>query len=156
MPFSEDIEHVLNYLDQAAGQGLHKRNDMGTLLELAIEFDRHEEMNELIFHGRVLHNLYGTLRRASAGAEGYAKVEHEFAAAVESVRDRLANLLADAAEEHIQRFEIHYYASTQGSLRNLIDLAHDLGVLKSVQNERKHQAHADPGDDAPSDPDATA
>ncbi|MBS1913221.1 MAG: hypothetical protein JST22_14630 [Bacteroidetes bacterium] len=156
MPFSEDIEHVLNFLDQAAGQGLHKRNDLGTLLELAIEFDRHEEMNELIFHGRVLHNLYGTLRRASSGAEGYAKVEHEFTAAVETLRDRLAHLLADADEEHIQRFEIHYYAATQGSLRNLIDLAHDLGVLKSVQNERKHQPHTDQGDDVGHGQDATS
>ena len=63
-----------------------------------------------------------------------------------------------AGAEHVERFELHYYAATQGSLRNLIDLAHDLGVLKSVQNERKHadhsaEDHADEGsaDERPAD-----
>jgi hypothetical protein len=38
---------------------------------------------------------------------------------------------------------------TQGSIRNLIDLAHDLGVLKSVQNQQKYGSSSD----APSDED---
>lgn len=147
MPFSDDIEFVLAYLDQAAGQGLHKRNDIGILLELAAERDAHEEMNELVFHGRVLHNLYRTLHKASPGAEGYPRLQSEFTAAVEAVLDRLARVLVDADAEHIERFEVHYYAATQGSLRNLLDLAHDLGVLKSVQNERKHAGNPTEGDE---------
>lgn len=138
MPFSDDIEFVLTYLDQTAGQGLHKRNDIGTLLELAAERGAHEEMNELAFHGRVLHNLYRTLQKAPPGSEGYPRLQAEFTAAVEALLDRLARVLVDAETEHIERFEVHYYAATQGSLRNLLDLAHDLGVLKSVQNDRKH------------------
>lgn len=149
MPFSDDIEYVLDYLDQAAGQGLHKRGDMGTLLELAAERGAHDEMNELIFHGRHLHNIYRTLRRSSAGAEGYATLEREFSTAVETVLDRLARVLVDAETQHIERFEAHYYAATQGSIRNLLDLAHDLGVLKSVQNDNKHGGRADEAPEGP-------
>jgi hypothetical protein len=136
--FSPDTEHVLDYLDHASGQGLRKRNDMGTLLELAAERGAHEEINELTFHGRHLFNLYTTLRRESPQATGYATLEREFSAAVETTRDCLAKALVDAGEEHVERFQSQYYAMTQGSLRNLIDLAHDLGVLKSIQNQQKY------------------
>ncbi|MDB5036339.1 MAG: hypothetical protein JWQ98_3580 [Chlorobi bacterium] len=138
MALSPDTENVLNYLDHASGQGLRKRNDMGTLLELAAETGDHEKMNRLIFHGRHLHNLYTTLRKAAPGGEGYSTLEREFSAAVETIRDLLALVLVDATPEQIERFNAQYYAVTQGSLRNLIDLAHDLGVLKTVQNDRKY------------------
>lgn len=138
MPFSDDTEHVLDFLDQASGQGLRKRNDVGVLLELAAERGAHDEMNELIFHGRHLYSLYTTLRKTGPGAEGYQTLEREFAASVERVRDLIAKVLLDAPAENVERFDTQYYAATQGSLRNLIDLAHDLGVFKTVQNERKY------------------
>jgi hypothetical protein len=142
---SDETEHVLAYLDQAAGQGLRKRNDIGTLLELAAGSDRHEEVNDLAFSGSFLYNLYQTLRKATPGGEGYQALEREFTAAVEHVRQQMAKILVDADDEHIERFEAQYYQVTQGSLRNVIDIAHDLGVLKSVQNEQKYGARDDAG-----------
>lgn len=138
MPISPDTEQVLDFLDQASGQGLRKRNDMGTLLELAAARSAHREMNDLIFHGRHLYNLYTTLRKTSPGIEGYRVLEKEFATAVETVRDLIATMLIDAPPEQVERFNTTYYAMTQGSVRNLLDLAHDLGVFKAVQNERKY------------------
>jgi len=143
MALSPDTEQVLDFLDQASGQGLRKRNDMGTLLELAAERNAHKEMNDLIFHGRHLYNLYTTLRKTSPGAEGYRVLEKEFATAVETVRNLMAVLLVDALQEQVERFDTTYYAMTQGSVRNLLDLAHDLGVFKAVQNERKYGGNAE-------------
>lgn len=145
MDLSPDTENVLNYLDQASGGGLRKRNDMGVILELAAERGAHEELNALVFHGRHLHNLYSTLRKTQAGIEGYATLEHEFASSVETLRELLAKTLVDADEEQVKRFETQYYQTTRGSLRNLIDLAHDLGVLKAVQNDRKYGGSEQPG-----------
>lgn len=138
MTISSDTENVLNYLESVAGQGLRKRNDMAVLLELAAESGAFEEMNALTFNGRLLYNLYTTLRKTGAGSEGYAKLQEEFGRATETLRELLAKILFDAGEAEIERFNTQYYVQTQGSLRNLIDLAHDLGVLKSVQNDRKH------------------
>src|SRR5690349_3859420 len=87
---SPDTENVLTYLDQVSGSGLRKRNDMGTLLELAAAGDLHQEMNDLVFHGRHLYNLYPTLRKTSGGAEGYQLLEREFSTAVETVRGVMA------------------------------------------------------------------
>lgn len=138
MPFSDEIEHVLDFLDQAAGKGLRKRNDMGTLLQQAVALDAPEQMNLVIFEGRQLHNLYSTLRKSSAGGQGYDTVQREFSATAERLREAIAQLLVQASDEQVERFNTQYYAMTQGSLRNLVDLAHDLGVFKGVQNERKY------------------
>ncbi len=150
MDLSPDTENVLNYLDQVSGGGLRKRNDVGTLLELAAARGAHKEMNDLIFHGRHLFNLYTTLRKSSAGAEGYRVLEREFTTAIETVRSLLAQLLIEADEEQITRFNETYYSMTQGGVRNVLDLAHDLGVFKAVQNERKYGGPADePEEDDP-------
>jgi hypothetical protein len=139
MDLSPETENVLNYLESVSGEGLRKRNDMGTLLELASRRDADEEMNGLIFHGRHLYSLYKTLRKTGPGAEGYRVLEKEFATAIETVRDLLARVMVDAEDAEVARFNTHYYAVTHGSLRNLVDLAHDLGVLKGVQNDEKYR-----------------
>jgi len=97
-----------------------------------------EQMNLIIFEGRQLYNLYATLRKASVGGDGYDVMQREFAASAERLRNAIAQLLVEATEDQVERFNTQYYAITQGSLRNLVDLAHDLGVFKGVQNERKH------------------
>jgi hypothetical protein len=139
MTLSAETENVLNYLEGASSDGLRKRNDMGTILELAARQDADEDMNALIFNGRHLYSLYKTLRKTGPGAEGYRTLEKEFATAIETVREILARVLLEAGEEEIARFNTHYYAATHGSLRNLVDLAHDLGVLKGVQNDEKYR-----------------
>lgn len=138
MNLSPETEHVLAYLDEKSGQGLRKRNDIGTLLELAAESDVPETINDLAFHGSFLFKVYQTLKKAAPGSDAFAGLEKEFTAAVEHVRQQMATLLVDADEEQVERFNSQYYVMTQGSLRNVIDLAHDFGVLKSVQNEQKY------------------
>jgi len=137
MHLSDDTLHVLDYLNGIAEEGLRKRNDLGTLLELAAEREDHETMNALAFHGRHLYGLYSSLRRAVRTDMGRERLEQEFTTAADTLRDRIAALLLDADEEILTRFNEIYYTMSQGSLRNLVDLAHDLGVLKGVQNESK-------------------
>jgi hypothetical protein len=137
---SAETENVLRYLDAAAGQGLRKRNDIGTLLELAWLRSAHQEINELAFHGSALYQVFMALRKSSPGAEGYRQLETEFRESVDRVRSLIARILVDSPADVIERFDQIYFKATQGSLRNLMDLGHDLGVLKSVQNEQKYGA----------------
>lgn len=156
MQLSQDTEYVLAYLDQKSGQGLRKRNDVGALLELGAESDAPEAINDLAFNGSFLFKVYQTLKKSAPGSEGYATLEREFTTAVEIVREQIAKLLVEADQEQVERFNGQYYQMSQGSLRNLVDLAHDLGVLKSVQNEQKYGSpdaegtgNADSPDEAP-------
>ena len=137
MELSPDTINVLDFLESFSETGLRKRNDVGTLFELTALREADEEMNNLLFHGTHFHNLYQTLRRAEANSEGFKNLEKEFLEATERLRDVIAQSLLEAEKEKVERFEITYYAMTQGSLRNLIDLAHDLNVAKRVQNDYK-------------------
>ena len=140
MTISDDTRHVLDHLESVSTEGLRKRNDLGVLFELAAEGDDAGRMNDLFFHGSHLYRLYTTLRRGASGAmEGREGVEKEFHGAAERLRELIAPLLVDADPEQVERFESTYYTMTQGSLRNLVDLAHDLNVAKGVQNEEKRK-----------------
>lgn len=143
MQLSADTENVLDFLEEFSEHGLRKRNDLGVLFELSAERQAHEEMNGLLFHGTRLYNLYHTLRRAGSGGEGYDTLQKEFSDAVEQVRDLIARALLEAEQASIERFETTYYGMTQGSLRNLVDLAHDLSVAKHVQNDSKRRPEND-------------
>lgn len=149
MELSTDTQNVLDYLEAISEQGLRKRNDLGVLFEHSAERAVAEEMNDLLFQGTLMYNLFHTLRRAGSNSEGYANLEKEFGEATERVRDLIAKVLVEAEADHVERFEVTYYAMTQGSLRNLIDLGHDLSVAKRVQNDSKYESKGEAGDDTP-------
>lgn len=138
MELSPDTENVLAYLESYSEQGLRKRGDLGLLFELTAELGEHDVMNELLFHGAHLYNLYHTLRKAGPNSEGYENLQNEFTSSVERLRHVIAHALVDAPPEQVERFQVTYYEMTQGSLRNLVDLAHDLRVAKQVQNSAKY------------------
>lgn len=147
MTLSPDTLHVLDHLEASGESGLRKRDDLGVLLELSAERGDWELVNELFFEGALLANVYGTLRRSGSNAEGYDKLEREFADSAERLRANLARALVDADDEQVERFETTYYAMTQGALRNLVDLAHDLKRGKQAQRSAQDTPPPDPDPD---------
>jgi len=134
---SPDTIAVLDYLNDAVEGGLRKKNDVGTLLELGATHDEHELFNTLTRTGKGLWNVYGTLRRASLGSEGYAVLEREFGTLLNDLREQMALLVNHLDDEHLKRFDDVYFGMTQGVVRNVVDIAHDLAKVKDLQNERR-------------------
>ncbi len=135
---SSDVLNVLAYLSEIAPEGLRKEPDLGLLFELSAREEKAEEMNQLFFDGSALYRLYNTLRKHGSNAEGYQELEREFRETTERVKDLVAQILLGTEDEEVlDRFEMTYYGITQGALRNLIDLAHDLNVAKGLQNDQK-------------------
>ena len=138
MDFADDILNVLTYLEQASENGLRKPDDLGALFELTARRGAAEEMADLLFHGSALYRLYHSLRKRGSNAEGYEGLEREFGQRAEEMRQLMAKAMVDADADLVERFEVTYYAMTQGALRNLIDLGHDLDVAKRVQNDLRN------------------
>ncbi|HYF04057.1 MAG TPA: hypothetical protein VEC36_11810 [Patescibacteria group bacterium] len=145
MNFSPDTEAVLQFLDGTTNNNLRKRNDLGTILEVGAENDAFELVNSIIFTGSALWKLFNTLKKTGPNAEGYKVLETEFANVMNDLRAQLAEIAGFADEQTITRFENVYLGVNGGVIRNLTDLAHDLGALKSVQNDQKYSG----SDDAP-------
>jgi len=133
MQLSEDTLSVINYLHEAIEGGLRKRNDVGIVLELAATSDDAETFNNITRLGTGAWRVYGTLRRVKPGDEGYRLLEEEFARQINELREHLALLMNSADDETLKRFDEVYFGMTQGVLRNLVDLSHDLSKIKDLQ-----------------------
>ena len=133
MSFSEQTEAVLQYFDHYTGHNIRKRSDIGAVLESASMLDAAEEFNKLVFLGKVVWNLYNALRKAQSGQEGYQHVEREFASGMQDFREELLFFVAKMPDDAQKRFTEVYLGVGQGTMRNLVDLAHDFARFKDLQ-----------------------
>ena len=53
-----------------------------------------------------------------------------------ALREQLATLMHNADDETLKRFDEIYFGMTQGVIRNIVDLSHDLAKIKSLQSPR--------------------
>lgn len=133
MTLSPDTESVIAFLDANVEGGLRKRNDVGTVLELGAAADDAETFNSITQTGTALWKVYKTLKRVEPGAEGYKQLESEFALQMNTLRELLGKMMAHADDETLKRFDDIYFGMTQGVIRNLVDLGHDLSRIKDLQ-----------------------
>jgi hypothetical protein len=133
MPFSEQTEAVLQYFDHYTGHNVRKRSDIGAVLESASMLDAAAEFNKLVFLGKIVWNLYNALRKAQSGQEGYQHVEREFASGMQDFREELLFFVAKMPDDVQKRFTEIYLGVGQGTMRNLVDLAHDFARFKDLQ-----------------------
>jgi hypothetical protein len=140
--FSTDIEALLSHLDQRGG-GLRKRSDIGLLFEHAAEAGEADIINRLVFNGKIIWSTYGLLKKTTEQTDGYANLEREFMQAVNDVRILIHEFTASWNEEHRLRFEETYLGMNQGTIRNIVDLAHDFAEIKHLQQDARHSSGND-------------
>ena len=133
MDLSPDTESVINALNDALEGGLRKRNDVASILEMGASFDEHELFNKITQTGTALWKVYKTLRRQKVGADGYQLLEKEFGNQLNALREQLASMVDHADDDTVRRFDEIYFGMSQGVIRNLTDLAHDLAHIKDLQ-----------------------
>ena len=135
--FSDDIEALLTQLDSKGG-GLRKRSDIGMLFELAASIFDSEGINAIIFNGKVIWNTYSILKRTSQDDDTFMPLEKEFMDAVHTLRNQLFDYSEHLTEADKTRIDETYLGMTQGTIRNIVDLAHDLAEIKNLQNDAKY------------------
>jgi len=140
--FSPDIEALLTHLDGRGG-GLRKKSDIGFLFEYAAETGNAEIINRLVFSGKIIWSTYGVLKRTTEQTDGYANLEREFMQAVNDVRILIHEFTSAWKEEHRNRFEETYLGMNQGTIRNIVDLAHDFAEIKHLQQDARHSSGND-------------
>jgi hypothetical protein len=133
MQLSADTLSVLDFLHDAVEGGLRKRNDVGVLLEIGAATGEAELFNSITTTGTALWKVYSTLRRITPGAEGYRLMEQEFGLQLNALREQLAQIMRHADDETLKRFDDIYFGMSQGVIRNLVDLGHDLSRIKDLQ-----------------------
>ncbi len=139
MELSSDTLTFLEYLDTFSENNLRKRGDVGTIFECGASYDSGELVSKLIMNGTFVWKIFSKLRKMTSDDEGYQHLEQEFAKSVNEMRTFLVELLTPVDDKTYARFEDIYFGMTQGVIRNIVDLAHDLSIVKKVQNQQKYE-----------------
>ncbi|MCS7176086.1 MAG: hypothetical protein NZ960_00435 [Candidatus Kapabacteria bacterium] len=137
MKLSPDTEAVIEYLQAYSGNTLRKMRDVGSILELAAQRGDAGIANDIIFTGAALWRTYRVWKRLGPSDEGYKTVSEAFSESITKLRYLLHQLLEGAPAPLVGRFQEVYLRLTEGAVRNLVDLSHDLSWLKQLQSDMR-------------------
>ena len=135
---SPDIEVFLSHIE-SAGISLRKKTDIGLIFDYAALHNNFDQINDLIFTGKIVWNTYSALKKRNQTDEGYDLLEKQFMESVHTLRNSICKQSIGYTKEEQSRIEEIYLTMSQGTLRNIVDLAHDLSEIKNLQNSAKHK-----------------
>jgi|YNPMSStandDraft_1061717.scaffolds.fasta_scaffold00431_9 hypothetical protein len=135
MKISEDTQNVINFLDEFSPDGLRKRNDLAVILEITAQMNDYALANKIIFTGKSVYNLNRKFKKTQG--TGADLLQNQLLKSLDELVELLQKVIQNCNDEELKkRFEVTYFANSNGSLANLIDLAYDLSILKDVQMRR--------------------
>jgi hypothetical protein len=135
---SRPTADLLASLDAFSGHKLKRRDDLGTLIELASINERDDLLKELSFFAKVISKTHGIMQRIGVLGEGYDRISQEFAEAIRKSTSLMSFILAGAPEAERQRFASSYLALTPTSLQDFLLLCYDLSWYKNWMIDHPH------------------
>ncbi|MCC6866974.1 MAG: hypothetical protein IT280_12540 [Ignavibacteria bacterium] len=153
MKFSKDTIKILNDLKDFSGGKLKNPDDIGTLMELAENNEKHKLFYDIEFTAKYLNGLSKILQSNTAlsasknpGSNGETisgedearkKIMDEYKTNMMKFTNYLKNLLGEADEFTKKEMEEKYLKLSQETMRNLNILIYDLSWLKKFNNSRR-------------------
>ncbi len=134
MELSEDTLAVIDFLEQLSEGGLRKKNDIGIILEISASSGNYQLVNQIVFCGKSVYNLYKTLKRAQDSSPD--AVQNQLLQSADELKALLDSAVPAEFATERKRFEVTYLSDTSGAFANIVDLSHDLSVFKEAQKLR--------------------
>ena len=139
MQLSEATRSVLGELDALSSRRLSRREDLGTLIELAEQSDQRARLEELSFYAKFISRSHRIMERIGRTGEGYDRFNSEFINALERCRNLMRMLLSNAPPPTRKRLEEAYLRLSPSSLKAILALAYDLSWYKNWLLDRGRQ-----------------
>jgi len=121
----------LSLLDAFSGNKLSRRQDLGTLIELASHAQGKSMLDELSFYAKFISKCHGIMVRIGSKGEGYDKLTVEFTTNIEKAKGALGAILRGASSDVNTHFTSTYLTMTPESFQNLLALFYDLSWYKN-------------------------
>ncbi len=134
MKISADTQSVIDFLQMISDNGIRKPIDLAAILEVGATYSQDELVQSIIFTGKSIWNLSKILTR-SPDSVAIDKINREFRDNIDEMQNQLRKITDFVEMADVQRFNIVYLQKDLGSMRNIIDLAHDLSILKDAQKK---------------------
>lgn len=139
MNISEDTQGFIDVIDEFANGELRKKNDLAICFEIGATYGGFNELNKLIFEGKVLWNLFSKVKTTAKDDKGVELIHKEFEDSLTRFKDYLQEVFNKLEDEEKQRFDDVYFQLTRGSVLNITDLAHDLAKVKDLQITKRER-----------------
>lgn len=137
MEISQDTIAVINVLDSYTKGSIRKKSDLTYILEICASYNLTQEIESLIFNGKVFGNLYKTLKKYEPGDKSLVGIQIEFEETLEKLKNVLSTIQTYSDADFAKRLEVTYLEMRKGCVLNLVDLCYDLGQFKDMQSEAK-------------------
>jgi hypothetical protein len=131
MHISEATADLVRSVDTLSQGRLTRRDDLGTLIELAARGNMNPVLDDLSFIAKFVSKTSGIMARIGKEGRGYETLERELGANLQKVVDLLVTLLADAPDDIREAFSGAYCSKTPAALNNLLSLCYDLRWYKN-------------------------
>jgi hypothetical protein len=140
MNISQDTEEVLKFLDYISDNSLRKRIDIAEILEIGASAGDYDNVNRVVLFGTSLWTLHLTVNKHKDNSSASSILIGEMNKSADILLEGLKKIVVNRADSSIYRFEEIYFAKTEGCFKNLIDLAHDLHILKKLQTDLQNKS----------------
>ena len=125
------IISFLDKLSKYAGRKLYYPDEIGMLLQCALERKRQEELEQLAFQAKFLVKTQAVMQRIGYEAEGFDKLSCEFQSGIASVKSLFSSLIQMEEVHTIEEFEEKFLSMKSESFDNLLKLLSDLAWVKN-------------------------
>lgn len=130
MIISNDTLNVVNFLHNYSNNTLRKPNDIQIILEIGAIKSIPNHIQQIIFLGKSIWNLNKSLSKSK---DNNANLHRELENSFYQFQSLLKTLLDEINDnEVLNRFNNIYLQLNIGCFRNIIDLSHDLSILKEL------------------------
>lgn len=131
MNLRPETDKFLKTVALHTGKPLAFPHETGALLERSAEAGKRSAFAECVFHAKFAVNTFRVMRRIGMNAEGYEKLQAEFAASIDILTRGIRALLAGAPAEVRTHFEKRFLEQSPNALTTLLELAEDLAAVKN-------------------------
>ena len=131
MLLSPSTSTLVDALDDFSQHKLTRKNDLGVLVELALQANAKETLDELSFTAKFISRTYGIMRRIGAHDEAYNGLFRQFAEQLAKAETLERALLQHAPAGTQEQFASTYYARSPEAVERHLALLYDLGWYKN-------------------------
>jgi len=131
MEIRSEVSRFIDSVDSFAQNRLTNKDDLAILVQLSQDQSKEQLLDDLTFHAKYVHRLYGIMQRTTPESDVYPKLSAEFTDGVEKVSSLMRTLVKEAPEEIKEKFKQLYFSMTHEGLQNLLNVAYDLSWIKN-------------------------
>lgn len=128
-----------NHIQEFSKNKLKQPEDTERLINISVQNNNLELLEETAFYSKYLQGLLTIIQRGetSINEEVFTRYRNEYLENIEKIKANLKQLISAADDFYKQIFSGKYLQVDENSIRNLVELIHDLSWIKMYMNSVK-------------------